>query len=69
MRWTADSCRARQGSNSEASAGKLLKSPCVEDELSATAKAARYATALAGATLDFISALNGFGRKLLKIED
>ncbi|KAB5560829.1 hypothetical protein DKX38_005786 [Salix brachista] len=58
MRWTADSRSARQGSNSEASAEKLLKSPCPEDELSAAAKAARYATALAGATLDFISALN-----------
>ncbi|KAJ6368014.1 hypothetical protein OIU78_000564 [Salix suchowensis] len=41
MRWTADSCSARQGSSSEASAEKLLKSPCPEDELSAAAKAAR----------------------------
>ncbi|KAB5560828.1 hypothetical protein DKX38_005785 [Salix brachista] len=41
MKWTVDSCSARQGSCSEASAGKLLKSPCPEDELNATAKAAR----------------------------
>ncbi|KAJ6396569.1 hypothetical protein OIU77_021575 [Salix suchowensis] len=41
MRWTADSRSARQGSSSEASTGKLLKSPCLDDELSTTAKAAR----------------------------
>ncbi|KAG5247219.1 hypothetical protein IMY05_004G0056400 [Salix suchowensis] len=41
MRWTVDSWSARQGSCNEASAGKLLKSPCPEDELNATAKAAR----------------------------
>ncbi|KAJ6707313.1 DNA2/NAM7 HELICASE FAMILY [Salix viminalis] len=63
MRWTADSWSACQGSSSEASAVQLLRSPCPEDDLSATAKAARYGTVLVGAAVGFISALNGFCRK------
>ncbi|KAJ7000259.1 hypothetical protein NC653_010898 [Populus alba x Populus x berolinensis] len=57
MRWTVDSSSDRQGSGGEADAVQLpksLASICLDDEPSITGKAARYATVLAGATLDFI---------------
>ncbi|KAJ6738456.1 DNA2/NAM7 HELICASE FAMILY [Salix koriyanagi] len=59
MRWTLDSCSVRQGSCSEASAGKLLKSPCLDDELSATAKAARNLVVPMRWTADSHSARQG----------
>lgn len=58
-----DSCSDRQGSCGDADAVQLpksLASLCLEDEPGTTGKAARYATVLAGATVDFISALMVF---------